>query len=380
VTRVLIVHPRLVASGGGNGVAAWALQALRGRCELSVATLEATPPAVINDAWGTSLRDGDYRVRTLPAPLAWARRAWPADGKLLEWSLIMRFARALDHRHRYDVLLSTHNAMDLGRRSVCYVHEPWSFFGAGAPSSGGIAGLLYRSSCRTLAGADDAGLARNLLLANSAFTARRVHGLHGVEPEVLYPPVAAGSADVPWRQRERAVVAVGRLNGCKRWDDAVRIVEEVRRRGHPLTLTLVAHADDPVYRQGLERMAADRPWFRMRVDVSRDELRATLARHRYGLHAMIEEPFGMGPAEIVAAGCLLFAHRSGGPVEIVDGEPLLLFDDIAGAVERIERVLCHEALEAELRQRLDTNRGRFAPEVFCASLAERVLRFAREGR
>jgi hypothetical protein len=62
--------------------------------------------------------------------------------------------------------------------------------------------------------------------------------------------------------------------------------------------------------------------------VTRDELRAAVASHRYGIHAMEEEHFGMGPAEILSAGCLLFAHDSGGPVEILGGEERLLLGGV----------------------------------------------------
>jgi hypothetical protein len=38
VKKVLIVHPRLQPPGGGTSVAAWTLQALRGRCDVTLAT------------------------------------------------------------------------------------------------------------------------------------------------------------------------------------------------------------------------------------------------------------------------------------------------------------------------------------------------------
>ena len=52
-------------------------------------------------------------------------------------------------------------------------------------------------------------------------------------------------------------------------------------------------------------------------DASRDEVRALMATHRYGIHGMREEHFGMAPAELARAGCIVWVPRGGGQMEIV---------------------------------------------------------------
>ena len=99
-----------------------------------------------------------------------------------------------------------------------------------------------------------------------------------------------------------AAAAVGRIHPGKRWHVAVEIVEAVRRRGHNLSLTLVGHRDIAEYERQLEALAASRPWFRMERDLSREQLAATLATHRYGIHPMQDEHFGIAPAELQRAG------------------------------------------------------------------------------
>jgi glycosyltransferase involved in cell wall biosynthesis len=42
---------------------------------------------------------------------------------------------------------------------------------------------------------------------------------------------------------------------------------------------------------------------------------------RYGIHGMLDEHFGMAPAELAAAGCIVFVPNDGGQVEIVDDDP-----------------------------------------------------------
>ncbi len=45
----------------------------------------------------------------------------------MESCLTTRFARSLDERTPYDVLLSTQNEADFGRRGIAYVHYPWAY-------------------------------------------------------------------------------------------------------------------------------------------------------------------------------------------------------------------------------------------------------------
>ena len=61
--RVLVAHPYLHASGGGNVVAAWALQALRDEFEVTLATLGPVDCAALNRNFGTSLADRDFAIR-----------------------------------------------------------------------------------------------------------------------------------------------------------------------------------------------------------------------------------------------------------------------------------------------------------------------------
>ena len=60
-----------------------------------------------------------------------------------------------------------------------------------------------------------------------------------------------------------------------------------------------------------------------------------MATHRYGIHGMREEHFGMAPAEMARAGCIVWVPRGGGQMEIVGREPVLMYDSEDDAVEKI---------------------------------------------
>jgi len=378
--RVLVVHPRVTGSGGGNAVAAWALQALRDHYDVSLATLQAPDYADLNRSWGTSLRWGDVRVHLAPARYLRLLRSLPTPGALLEICLTMRLARALDERQHYDVLLGTQNEADFGRRGISYVHHPWVYLPRPDDEMRWyhrIPGALtaYRRICQGISRGTNEGLRRNLTLANSSFIAGRIRAVHGVQPTIVFPPVTSEFPERRWEDRDDAVVALGRLHSSKRWEMAVAAVDELRRRGHALELTLIGHGDDCEYQARLAALAASRPWFRILTNLSRDALKSEVVRHRYAIHTMENEHFGMAPAELLCAGCLLFAHNSGGPVEIVGGEARLLFADAMDAADKIEQALVDAQRAAALRSALRARRRNFSTEAFCATLRDLVDRF-----
>jgi glycosyltransferase involved in cell wall biosynthesis len=371
--RVLVVHPYLAPAGGANAVAAWALQALREEFAVSLATLALVDLPAVNRSFGTSLRAADFT--TLLAPRRYRRLigAVRAPGALLECQLTVRLARNLDREHSFDVLLSTHNEVDFGRRGIQYVNLPGAYLpGSESPRrwSHRVPGLHagFRACCYALGRTSRQGPLRNLFLADSENIARRIREVYGVGSVVLYPPVAGPFPCVPWEARRHGVVAVGRIAPSKRWETAVEIVEQLRRRGHQLTLTLIGHREDPRYEARLRQLGAARPWLRLLPDLSREQLLAELASHRYGLHTTHDEHFGIAPAEILAAGCLPFVHHSGGPVEIVGAHLDLVFDTTAEAVERLGAVLADADLELRLRDFTAQRRSRFTAAAFCAEL------------
>lgn len=379
--HILIVHSALRTTGGMDVVCAWAIQALHGVYEVSLATLEPVDCTALNRDYGTTLPQEDFRVLIAPAGYQRARRWVPTRGAFLDISLNMRWARQLDRRNRYDVLLGTENEIDFGRPGLHYVHHPTMYFPRPRHEMRWfhyLPGMLwaYRQLGRSISGMTDAGLRRNLALANSEFIRQRIHQVHGVDATILYPPVPGHFDAVAWGDRQAGFVAIGRLDGAKRWEMALQIVEQLRSRGRDLGFTLIGHAHPSPYLSRLRSLAATRPWFRIYEHLTRDQLVAEVPRHRYALHTFENEHFGIGPAEVQNAGCILFAHNSGGPIEIVD-DARRLFDNVADAVAKIERMLDDHALEVEFQRRVVAQRERFSTTRFCDSLRTILTQFER---
>lgn len=373
--RILVAHPRLLSAGGGNVMAAWTLQALCSEFDVTFATLGPIDYQAINVHFGTSLQEGDFEVRIAP-PRYWRfLRSMPTPGALLEICLAMRWAQDVDREGNFDLVYSTSNEMDFHRRGVQYVNYPWYFLPRPKIEMSWfhyIPGVLaaYRKICIRVARTTPVGLRRNLMLANSKFVAGEIKKAHGTSARVVYPPVPGNFLDVPFDQRRFAMAAVGRVHPGKRWDMAVEIVEAVRRCGHPLELTLIGHPDDIEYGQKLESLAKTRPWFRWIRNATRNELLAELSRHKYGIHTMTGEHFGIAPAELQRSGCISFVHNSGGQVEIVGNDRRLTFDGVEDAAERIARVIENPAMEWELRAQVAQRKASFTEKRFCESVRE----------
>ena len=382
--RVLIVQPYIGPVGGGNAVTSWTLQALRDHFRITVACLESFSSSGLNTAFGTSLRDTDFDIQVAPSRYLSLKKVIPTRGALFECNAVLAWARRLDRRQKFDVLLCLQNEADFGRPGIQYIHYPCWYLPR--PESEmrwfhRLPGMLaaYRGICFGLSGATLAGVQRNLTLCNSHFVAGRHRKVHGQPSVVVPPPVPGNFPHVEWHDRRAAIVGIGRFSDYKRWPWAVEAVDELRARGFDLGLTLIGQVGDLSEAAELGRlqtMAKSRPWFRILRALTREQLAQEVAMHRYGLHAMEEEHFGIAVAELQRAGCIPFVHNSGGPPEIVGNRPELIFRDPADAAAKIAAVLQSAELETELRNWTDSRRDVYSAERFCSEMRGRVTEFA----
>ncbi len=384
--RVLVVQPSLNPPGGGNAVAAWIVQALRECCEVSVLTW--APPRLdeINDFYGTTLEARDFARYLAPAGLRRLLDAMPGSLALLKGALLRREAIRLRSTRTFDVVLGADNEFDFGCRGIQYLNYPkqwlprprqdyrWYHRIPGSVS-------VYRALSYRLADASVERMRANLTLVNSAYIAKLVSEVHGIDSQIVFPPVPGRFPQVDWDQRADGILCVGRFSGEKRWETVIEIVGRHRARSHEVVLHLVG--DDPRDRYGRKILALARKhesWIQVHLSLSRDELIALMTRNRYGIHGMQGEHFGIAVAELLRAGCIVFAPNSGGPAEIVAGDSRLLYESAHDAVSKIEAVLEDAELRDDLRAALARRRDCFSAERFAAEIRRIVLDFEPDTR
>jgi len=382
--KVLLVQPSLQPPGGGNGVAAWMLQALVREHHVTVLSWRPVEIGPINRFFGTALHSSDFDTMVVPRAWRAAPDLLPVPAALIRSGLLMRYARRLTGG--FDVIVGVHNETDYGRRGIQYVHYPtylrprpqvdfrWYH---------GMAPVLsrYYQLADWAAGFSPDRMKANLTLANSNWTASNLHRFLGIDAQTLYPPVVTGGSPLPWRQRERAFLAIGRVSPEKEYERIIRILARVRRELPDITLTIVGTWDryTKAYHQHLEQVVATvtpaHSWVTFRHNLTRGEVQGLVSRYRYGIHGMREEHFGMAPAEMMCGGMLVWVPKGGGQVEIVGGEPALLYETEEGAANTIVRTITDPGEEARLREMLAGRADVFSVNRFVAAVQQIVSTF-----
>ncbi|HXG86954.1 MAG TPA: glycosyltransferase family 4 protein [Vicinamibacterales bacterium] len=380
--RVLLVQPSLQPPGGGNGVAAWMLQALTREHHVTVLSWRQVDVDPINRFFGTTLRRSDFDTIQLPRTWRAIPELLPVPASLIRSALLMRYTRRF--HDRFDVVVGGHNETDYGRRGIQYIHYPTYLRPRPAVDFrwyhrfGPALDRYYRFADR-LADFSFERMQANLTLANSNWTAAHVERFLGIQARTLYPPVAPAAAPLPWSDRADGFLAVGRISPEKDYQRLIAILARVRVHRPAVTLTIVGTTDRHgrrYYDQLRAAAVAAGSWVTFRHDVTREELRSMLASHRYGIHGMREEHFGMAPAEMARAGMIVWVPNGGGQVEIV-ASPDLTFDSDEEAADSIGRVMASAGEQGRLREHLASRVQLFSAESF-VSTVQSIVRDFRE--
>jgi glycosyltransferase involved in cell wall biosynthesis len=377
--KILLVQPSLQPPGGGNGVAVWVIEALKREHAVSVLTWWPVKLAPINRHFGTSLSPADFTVRMAYPALRRLLDHTPASLDLLKTSLLLRTAKRMkDH---YDLILTVNNEADLGRRGIQYVHFPWAFLPRPPVDlrwyhfSPTMVDAYYRL-CVWISGFSSDRMKQNLTLVNSNWTGTKVKERYGIGSTTLYPPVPGVFSDVPWAEREDGFVCIGRISPEKELEKIIDILTEVRTQRWPVHLHIIgAHDNSGYYERVRRRVHQNASWVFLNENLSREELAHLVTQHRYGIHGMAEEHFGMAVAEMIGAGCIVFVPCGGGQMEIVAGEERLLYKTPAEAIAKITRTLSDAGEQTALRSYLATRKELFSTELFVRRIQDIVRSF-----
>jgi glycosyltransferase involved in cell wall biosynthesis len=375
--QVLLFHPDINPPGGGKAVAAWMMEALKDTFEIHLLSWTTPDLPLINRYFGTSLTDGDFIPICLPRHYRWLAEAIPDPCNVQRRNLLLRRAKKISDC--YDLRICADNECDLGGPSIQYIHYPWlgTQFRQWQKSEGktGIAGsllALMRGQIRFWMIISTFSFKRvrsNLTLANSNWTARKTREIYDIPVITLYPPGPDFVPSISWEHREDGIVCAGRIVPCKQLERVIHVVEALRAAGRNVHLHLAGSKDvpgrDPYYSR-IKSMAAQRSgWISWEENLSRRELLDLMARHRFGLHAMEDEPFGMAVAEMAAIGTLVFVPRAGGPLEIVGGEEELLYSGEQELLNKMCVLMNDQTAQLRISQKLMQKCARFSADQFC---------------
>lgn len=369
MAKVAVVHPVLsYHQGGAEAVCMHVLEALQDRHEVSLVTWNEPDLSQLNRYFNTEVSAG--RIRThqvgLPAALVHVLLSRAAT---MKQALLHRFVRRVTLE--YDLVVSTQGLFYLAQPSVQYVHYPEPpILEHGRDRT---AFEPYYRLCEAVFSFDTPPAADGAILANSRWTAARIEEVQGAEADVVYPPVDVGQfAGQPWEERERGFVTIGRVGPLKRVIQSIEVIVALRERGHDVHLHVVGPPTNGAYYQRIVRKAAGYEYVHVEGELEFEELVETVCSHRYGIHGMREEHFGIAVAQMIAGGAIPFVPGGGGQVEIVDGRKELLYRSAAEAVEKIEHVLTDRTRQEELHHELRARATKFGRERFRREIRRRV--------
>lgn len=378
-----MVQPSLQPPGGGNGVCVWMLDALKERYHITVLSQRPVDLKAINTFYGTSLLPGDLTVLLCHPVLARLADAAPIPFSLVKTALLLRACRRI--QADYDVLMSVNNEVDFGRRGIQYVHYPWHdlprpIFDLRWYHRPSYAVPIYQRLCLRLADFSRERMKTNICLVNSNWIGEKVKKLYpGIQTRTLYPPVTGNFPGIPWEDREKGFVCIGRISPEKEIEKIIGILERVRFEDPDVHLHLIGTPDDPGYCDYILGLVRDRrSWISLHLSIDRPSLLQLIGRHRFGIHGMAEEHFGLAVAEMVSGGCIVFVPNGGGQTEIVGDCPDLLYGTREEGVHRIKRVLLSQPLQERLCAYLSDQAERFSIRRFRARIRETVDLLASE--
>jgi len=353
-------------------VAVWMLEALKGSCQVTVLASEKPDLDSINRYFGTALRPTDFDLVLATGWFHTVTSRLPMSAAMLKAYYLYWRCRRL--APQYDVAITADNEADMGACGIQYVHFPRFY-----PHRPAV-DLKWYHWFRALrwayyhiphwvSGFSLRRVRRNLTLVNSEYTGGLYRAVHGTPTITLYPPAIGEFAEVSWQQRENGFVTVGRISPEKRFEFTIGILSRVRAAGFGVHLHLVGVPDDDGYTSFIRGLVeANAAWVSLHENLSRAQLLDLISTHRYGLHAMRDEPFGMAIAELLCGGCIPFVFNDGGQVEIVGHDPRLIYNSAEDAAAKIIQTLRDDHLQMQLRERLASRKELFSTSRFVRSV------------
>lgn len=363
--KVALIHSGHGWVGGAESVAVWTLQALKDNYDVTLFAFDPLDVEEIKKFYGTTLDYSDFKMVIMPMPrfMKQSQRYW-----YLKHLLAMRYCRTLVNS--FDLWISTYYEMDLGQKGIQYVHSPAFAIGITRNSiqRQNFLKQYYRHLSTKIFKCSLKAILNNLTLVNSHWTAGLIKSLYDIEPIAVYPPVLTDFPLIPWEEREDGFVCIGRLAPDKRIETLIHIIHNVRKRIPKAHLHIVGSPVNASYYKRIQRLQRENSsWVFLEGPLTREELKTLVSSHKYGIHGKRDEHFGIAPAEMVNAGCIVFVPNGGGQVEIVENE-LLIYETVNEAVVKITKVMSENKLQRMLRDDLSRKARRFSVNHFMNSI------------
>ncbi|XP_051843343.1 GDP-Man:Man(3)GlcNAc(2)-PP-Dol alpha-1,2-mannosyltransferase [Antechinus flavipes] len=176
------------------------------------------------------------------------------------------------------------------------------------------------------------GSCSDVVMVNSSWTLNHILSLWKVQNcDIVYPPCDVKTfLDIPLLKEEETpseviVVSIGQFRPEKNHSLQIRAFEKLLGKMTPdysssLKLILIGgcrNIDDEKRVNELKKLCEDlkvQENVEFQINIPFEEVKYYLSKATIGLHTMWNEHFGIGVVECMAAGTIILAHNSGGPM------------------------------------------------------------------
>jgi glycosyltransferase involved in cell wall biosynthesis len=374
--RIAIIHPML-SMGGASAVAVWTIEALKAAYDVTLITIKRVNLAELNNFFGSNIQEDEITIKQV-----WRLSEVIPNGYLLKVHLAQRYYK--QHLNEYDLAIATNCEMDLGKRGIQYINIPTltdeTIRKIGQMPSKllhhqGYLRKIYKYTCVLLSGFCEERMKQNITLVNSNWAGQNVKEVYGLEGQRVYPPVLDDFPIISWKEREEGFVCIGCVSLQKGVETIIEIIRKIRQVKPQIHLHIIGRSSDKGLGKKINRLCSQNAdWLFWEKKLSRKQLTSLVARHKYGIHGMPNEHFGIAVAEMAKAGCITFVPNNGGQVEIV-ADKRLVYDNAADAVAKITNVINNSEIQEELRRHLTQQRLNFSIDAFTKAIRDVVRLF-----
>ena len=366
--KIAIIHPAF-SLGGAASVAVWIIEALKSNYRITIITTEKFDFTRVNTFFGTDLKPSEIEVIQVPPYLGLV------GGFLLKVASAERYYK--NHREEYDLAIATRCEMDLGKPGIQYIHfpvrndEPLRKIGQ-LPNKGiyhkGLLRKIYQKFCAYNSEFSEKRMKENITIVNSNWTGEIVKKVYGIDSQVIYPPVQGDFPDVPWKNREDGFVCIGAVSPNKQIEKLINIVKHVRNKFPSIHLHIIGKDNNSEYALRINSLCAQNSsWLFWEKNATRKDMINLVSVHKYGIHGMLYEHFGIVVAEMIKAGCIPFVPNGGGQVEIVQ-DRRLIYEDLEDAIYKIINIINNGVIQKDIRKELSKRSTQFSTKVFVESI------------
>lgn len=345
------------------------LEQLLTRGRVCLLTLHPVSLAELDQRWGTRLAESALEVTVVDSLWLKFAQALKLPRIRLECHILCREARKLVSHYQYCTVVG--EELDLQVPCLQYLYYPNRSLEVmrrlgrqGRPVWWNLLLWLNIFFCQLLCKWDDSAISKNFTVLISGYVGEVFQKIYrGRGNFILFPPPTVEPQGMGG-ERRLALLAIGRIARIKQWTSLISLLDQLRAEGYEVGLTIAGYVEEQAYYDELVQLKESRnDWFRLRTNISREELNTEIAGHEFGIHMMPEEHYGMAVAELLLGGCLTLVHDSGGQVEIVT-EPELRFRDLQDGARKLKGLLASDKERERLKASQQARRQAYTLEAF----------------